>query len=220
MLALTAAAIPPAKLPAQVVVTDSIFAGPAVVTDSALRERFHDDSVGMSRSHFYKRFAAGFAGSILLHEAGHFAASYAMGFHPHLGFDKGRPTVFSGIDESSNKRQQFIISAAGLTAQNVLDEIILDVPHNRGGAFERGLLAAGIGTALFYVTIGRNSHVSDISVMARSSHLSKSQLSLIFGSVSAIHAFRMSRDHGYMHFFLAPTDYAGGLKAEISINTR
>lgn len=143
-----------------------------------------------------------------------------MGFHPHLGFDKARPTVFSGIDEGTNKRAQFIFSAAGLTVQNVLDEFVLDIPHHRGGAFERGILAGGVGTTLFYVTIGRNAPVSDISVMSRTSRLSKGQVSLIFGSVSAIDAFRMSRDHAYSHFFLAPIDRGSGLKGGISINTR
>ena len=53
-------------------------------------------------------------------------------------------------------------SAAGLTVQNLLDEVILDVPHNRGSAFERGLLGGGIGTTLFYLTIGRTGTVSDV----------------------------------------------------------
>jgi hypothetical protein len=219
-LAIAAAAISPAKLRAQIVVTDTIRAGPVGITDSALRKRFHDDSVRLGRGHFYRRFAAGFATSILLHETAHFAASYSMGFHPHLGIDKGRPTVFSGIDEGAHKRAQFIFSAAGLTVQNLVDELVLDIPHYRGGAFERGILAGGIGTTLFYVTIGRNAPVSDISVMARTSHLSKGQISLIFGSVSAIDAFRMSRNHAYSHFFLAPVDRGRSLKGGVSISTR
>jgi hypothetical protein len=219
-LAIAAAAISPAELRAQLVVTDTVHTLPLMITDSALRKRFHDDSVRLGRGHFYRRFAAGFATSILLHESAHFAASYWMGFHPHLGIDKGRPTVFSGIDEGAHKREQFIFSAAGLTVQNLLDELVLDIPHHRGGAFERGILASGIGTTLFYVTIGRNAPVSDISVMARTSHLSKGQVSLIFGSVSAIDAFRMSRNRAYSHFFLAPVDRGRGLKGGVSITTR
>ena len=103
--------------------------------------------------------------------------------------------------------------------QNLLDELVLDIPHYRGGAFERGILAAGIGTTLFYVTVGRNAPVSDISVMARTSHLSKGQVSLLFGSVAAMDAFRISRNHAYTHFFLAPVD-RGGLKGGVSISTR
>lgn len=220
VIAFAAAAIFPTETRAQVVVAHIIHGGPLVISDSALRKRFHDDSVRLGRGHFYRRFAAGFATSILLHESGHFAISYAMGFHPHLGFDKWRPTVFSGIDENTHKREQFIFSAAGLTVQNLLDELVLDIPHHRGGAFEHGILASGIGTTLFYVTIGRNASVSDISVMARTSHLSKGQVSLIFGAVSAIDAFRMSRDHAYSHFFLAPVDRGRGLKGGVSITTR
>ena len=163
--------------------------------------------------------AAGFAASILLHEAAHYTASYAMGFHPHFGFDKGRPTAFSGIDETEHRHQQFIFSAAGLTVQDILDELVLDLPHTRGGAFERGILTGGIGTTLFYITAGRNARVSDITVMARTSHLSKSQLSLIFGSVAGLHAFRISRDRHYSHFFAVPSD-RGGIKTGLSIATR
>ena len=76
--------------------------------------------------------------------------------------------------------KQFIFSAAGLTTQALINEAILDIPRSRGGAIERGILAGGIGTTLFYITIGRNGSVSDISVMARTSSLSKTQLSLIF----------------------------------------
>ena len=51
--------------------------------------------------------------------------------------------------------------------QSVIDEAILDIPHRRGSAFERGLLAGGIGTTLFYLTIGRRGSVSDVDFIAR-----------------------------------------------------
>jgi hypothetical protein len=128
-----------------------------------------------------------------------------VGAHPYIGFDKGRPTVYSGIDSNKYPHKQFLFSAAGLTTQALIDEAILDIPHSRGGAIERGILAGGIGTTLFYITIGRNGSVSDISFMARTSSLSKTQISLIFGGFSAIHAWRMSRDPRYEHFFVRPT---------------
>jgi hypothetical protein len=40
--------------------------------------------------------------------------------------------------------------------------------------------------------------------MSRTSSLSKNQLSLIFGGVSAIQAWRVSRDRRYDHFFIRP----------------
>lgn len=178
-----------------------------------------EDSVQASRGYFYRRMAAGFASSMFLHESAHFAASYLMGYHPRMGFYRLRPTVFSGIEETGHRHDQFLFSAAGVAVQELLDELILDIPHQRGGPFERGVLAGGIGTILFYVSLGRNSRVSDISVMARTSTLSKTQLSLIFGSVSALHALRIGRDHrSYCHFFLAPAD-RGGLKAGISVSS-
>jgi hypothetical protein len=154
---------------------------------------------------YWKRFAVGAGVSLLAHESAHILTSLALGFHPHIAFDNGRPTVFSGIDSNRDPHKQFLFSAAGLTTQTVIDEAILDIPHSRGGAIERGILAGGIGTTLFYVTLGRNGSVSDISFMARTSSLSKTQLSLIFGGVSAIHAFRISRDSSYAHFFVRPT---------------
>src|SRR4051812_23907536 len=46
---------------------------------------------------YWRRLAAGAATSILLHEAAHITTSYAVGGHPSFGFDKLRPTVYSGI---------------------------------------------------------------------------------------------------------------------------
>jgi hypothetical protein len=160
---------------------------------------------------YWERLALGAGVSLLAHETAHILTSLALGFHPYIGFDKGRPTVFSGIDSNQYPHDQFLFSAAGLTTQAVIDEAILDIPHSRGGAFERGLLAGGIGTTLFYVTIGRNGSVSDISVMARTGSLSKTQLSLIFGGLSAIHALRISRDSSYSHFFVRPTQNGAAL---------
>jgi hypothetical protein len=160
---------------------------------------------------YWERFALGAGVSLLAHESAHILTSLALGFHPYIALDKGRPTVFSGIDSNKYPHDQFLFSAAGLTTQALIDEAILDIPHSRGGAFERGLLAGGIGTTLFYITIGRNGSVSDISVMARTSSLSKTQLSLIFGGLSAIHALRISRDSSYAHFFVRPTQNGAAL---------
>lgn len=156
--------------------------------------------------HYWGRFALGFAGSILAHETAHLLTAYAVGSHPHIGLDRGRPTIFSGIDTRLHPHKQFLFSAAGLTTQALIDEAILDIPHTRGGAIERGILAGGIGTTLFYITIGRNASVSDITFMARTSSLSKTQLSLIFGGVSAIHAIRIARNPAYDHFFIRPAE--------------
>lgn len=155
--------------------------------------------------HYWRRFAFGFGASILAHETAHILTSIAVGAHPYIAIDRGRPTVFSGIDSNKFPHKQFLFSAAGLTTQALVDEGILDLPHSRGGAIERGILAGGIGTTLFYITLGRNGSVSDIAVMARTSSLSKAELSLIFGGVSAIHAWRISRNPRYDHFFLRPT---------------
>ncbi len=166
---------------------------------------------GSAFDNYWRRFALGFGLSLLAHESAHILTSLALGYHPHIGFDKGRPTVYSGIDSQKEPHKQFLFSSAGLTAQALIDEAILDIPHSRGGAIERGILAGGIGTTLFYITIGRNGSVSDISYMARTSSLSKTELSLIFGGFSAIHALRISRDPAYSHFFVAPTDNGLGV---------
>jgi hypothetical protein len=154
---------------------------------------------------YWRNFAFGVGASILAHETAHILTSIAVGAHPYIAFDKGRPTVFSGINSDKYPHRQFLFSAAGLTTQALINEAILDVPHSRGGAIERGILAGGIGTTLFYITLGRNGSVSDMALMARTSSLSKGQLSLIFGGVSAIHAWRIARDPRYDHFFVRPT---------------
>jgi hypothetical protein len=160
---------------------------------------------------YWKKFALGAGVSLLAHESAHILTALALGFHPYIGFDKGRPTVYSGIDSQRYPHKQFLFSAAGLTTQALMNEAILDIPHSRGGAIERGILAGGIGTTLFYITIGRNGDVSDIAFMARTSSLSKTQLSLIFGGVSAIHAVRIWRNPAYSHFFVRPTENGMGI---------
>jgi hypothetical protein len=169
--------------------------------------------------HYKLRFALGFVSSILAHESGHIIASYAVGGHPSFGFDHGRPTVYSGIDSRLDPHKQFIFSSAGLTVQTLLDETILDVPHAKGsvaGPFERGLLAGGLGTVLFYITIGRNGAVSDVSFMSRTSSLSKTQISFIYGSIAVMHAVRIHVKDRYAHFFTAPDD-TGHLRIGMSI---
>jgi hypothetical protein len=150
------------------------------------------------------RFAAGFGSSIVLHEAGHVVAAYAVGGRPSFGFDRGRPTVFSGLDADLAPDKQFIFSSAGLAVQALVDELILEMPYGRGGPFERGVLAGGIATALFYATIGRNASVSDVTFMSRTSSLSKTEASLIFASIATLHVLRISRDQRYANFFAMP----------------
>jgi hypothetical protein len=178
---------------------------------AALAQEYSTSDADKLADSYWKKFAIGAGVSLLAHESAHILTSLALGFHPYVGLDHGRPTVFSGIDSQKYPHKQFLFSAAGLTTQALIDEAILDIPHSRGGAIERGILAGGIGTTLFYITIGRNGSVSDISFMARTSSLSKTQLSLIFGGFSAIHALRMSRDPAYSHFFVRPTDNGLGV---------
>ena len=162
------------------------------------------DAQNASRHHYWRRMAAGFASSILAHEGAHLVTAVAVGGSPSVGFDKGRPTVYSGLDATTQKRQQFLFSSMGLNLQAALDEAILDVPHRGGGAFERGVLAGGIATALFYVTIGRTASVSDVDFMARTSTLSKGDITLIYGGVALMHAVRIHYDRRYANFFVRP----------------
>lgn len=154
--------------------------------------------------HYWRSVAAGFATSLLAHEAAHVITALALGAHPTFGLDKGRPTVYSGINSTKEPHKQFLFSSMGLNVQSALDETILDVPHERGSPFERGVLAGGIATALFYVTIGRTASVSDVDFMARTSSLSKTDIGLIYGGVAVLHAVRMSHDGHYADVFVRP----------------
>jgi hypothetical protein len=157
----------------------------------------------------WRSLIAGMVSSIALHEVGHIAASLSMGATPTFGFDAGRPTVYSGIDVKVDPHKQFIFSSAGLTVQSLLDEIVLDVPHadskKPASPFERGILAGGIGTTLFYLTIGRRGSVSDVEFMARTHALSATQVTLIYGSIAALHTLRITRKERYANFFMRPT---------------
>lgn len=159
----------------------------------------------MRAPRYWRPLIAGAITSILIHEAGHVGTSLALGAHPSFGFDELRPTVYSGIDSRLEPHKQFLFSSAGLNAQALLDELILDVPHGRGSPFERGLLAGGIGTTVFYLTIGRWGYVSDVDFMSRTGALNKTQITLIYGAVSALHALRISRNERYADFFVRPS---------------
>lgn len=161
------------------------------------------DSIRLA-PHYWRTFTLGAVSSILFHEVGHLTMSVAQGATPTFGFDNLRPTVFSGINSREEPRKQFYFSIAGLAIQSLLDEGILDVPHTRGGAFERGLLAGGIGTTVFYLTIGRRGSVSDVDFIARTGVMNKTQVTLLFGGIAAMHTWRIRRDPRYDHFFARP----------------
>ena len=185
-------------------------AAPRALAQSSADSAGHDSAdaprraPSASRHHYWRRMAAGFATSLLAHEGAHFVTAVAVGGRPTVGIDKGRPTVYSGLDATKQKRQQFLFSSMGLNVQALLDEAILDVPHGGGGAFERGVLAGGIATALFYVTIGRTASVSDVDFMARTSSLSKGDITIIYGGVALMHAVRIHHDGRYANFFVRP----------------
>ncbi len=153
---------------------------------------------------YWRDFSLGSAASITAHELAHIAVALALGKHPTFGFDEFRPTIYSGINSHVEPHKQFLFSAAGLTAQSLIDEAILDVPHWRGAAFERGVLAGGIATTVFYLTIGRSGSVSDVDFMARTRALTKTQITLIYGGLAAIQTLRIWRDGHYDDFFVAP----------------
>jgi len=133
--------------------------------------------------------------------------------------NEGRPTIYSGIDAKLEPGKQFVFSSAGLTVQSLIDESILDAPHDpaRAGAFERGVLTGGIATSLFYVTIGRTGSVSDVDYMARTSTLSKTTISAIFGAVALIHIWRITHDNRYAEFFARPNPL-GGMRVGVTLD--
>jgi hypothetical protein len=142
----------------------------------------------------------------------------AVGAGPTFGFDKLRPTVYSGINSQTEPHEQFLFSAAGLTIQSLIDEAILDIPHARGNAFERGMLGGGIGTTVFYLTIGRTGSVSDIDFIARVHGMTKTQCTLVFGGIAALHTVRISRNSRYANFFARPRG-DGGMDVGVHIGS-
>jgi hypothetical protein len=171
-----------------------------------------------SSGSWWTLFATGFASSILAHEGAHIAAAFAVGGRPSFGFNMGRPTIYSGIDATLEPRKQFVFSSAGLTAQSLIDEGILDAPHRsaRAGAFERGMLAGGIATSFFYVSIGRTGSVSDVDFMARTSNLNKASITAIFGGLALVQGWRITHDSRYANFFARPDPY-GGLRVGMTV---
>lgn len=162
------------------------------------------DSSARKPSHARRAWVAGAVASYLLHEAGHVGASLALGAHPRFEFDRGRPTVFSGIDMTREPHKQLVFSSMGLVVQAVIDEAVLDLPGAGDSPFARGMLASGLGTALFYITAGRNGAVSDVSLISRTSGMTKGRVSLIVGAVAALHATRFAARRGLGALFVLP----------------
>jgi hypothetical protein len=144
--------------------------------------------------------------------------SLAVGGHPSFGFDEARPTIYSGISAKVEPHKQFLFSVSGLAMQSLVDEGILDIPHQRGAAFERGILAGGIGTTLFYLTIGRRGSVSDVDFIARTHAMTKTQVTLVFGTIAATHTIRIARNPNYANFFARPRAN-GGLDLGVNLRT-
>ena len=79
------------------------------------------------------------------------------------------------------------------------------------------MLTSGIATSLFYVTIGRTGSVSDVDYMARTSTLSKTTISAIFGGVALIHIWRITHDNRYAEFFARPNPL-GGMRVGVTLD--
>jgi hypothetical protein len=186
-------------------------------------QRLRDTTASSARSgsaHWWQLFAGGFASSVLAHEGGHIVAAYVVGGRPTFGLNEGRPTIYSGIDANLEPGRQFVFSSAGLTVQSVLDEAILDAPHrpsSTASAFERGVLAGGIATSFFYVTVGRTGSVSDVDFMARTSRLSKTSITAIYGGVALLHSWRIAHNGRYAHFFARPGPF-GEMRVGVSLD--
>ena len=176
------------------------------------------DSLELSPN-YWQKFSLGATTSILLHEAAHIGMAFAVGAKPTFGFDKLRPTVYSGINSHLDPHHQYLFSIAGLTMQSLIDEGILDIPHHRGSAFERGMLGGGIGTTVFYLTLGRRGSVSDIEYIARMHGMTRAQSTLVFGGIVAMHTMRIARDSHYANFFARPRE-SGGMDVGLNIGRR
>lgn len=177
------------------------------VADTLAADTNRSAAEPLTRSFSWPKFVAGFVASLAAHESGHLITSVVVGGSPSIGLDKGRPVVHSGIDPVLNPNRQFAFSAAGMAVQLLINEAILDWPRDQpgvAGEFERGVLAGGIGTVLFYFTAGRSSPVSDVQWMADTSGLSKWTLTAIFGGVAALDVARIALKERYAHFFAFP----------------
>ena len=162
-------------------------------------------------------FAVGAVTSIAAHEASHVITSIVAGGSPGLHFDRGRPVISSGIESTVHPTRQFAFAASGMVTQFLLNELILDSPRDSGraGEFERGVLAGGVGTVVFYFTLGRNAKVSDVQQMTQNSSLSKGTLTAIFGTAAAFDVIRILSRKRYAQFLAVP-DRAGGLRLGVA----
>jgi hypothetical protein len=100
------------------------------------------------------RFLAGGATGLIVHEAGHVAASMAFDADP--GFkrlDYGPIPFFAVTHDTVSRRREYVISSAGFFAQHVANEWLLGAdPPLRGSsaAFKKGWLTFNLATSAVY----------------------------------------------------------------------
>ena len=121
--------------------------------------------------------------------------------------DSGRPVIRSGIDPNADPAGPFAFSAAGMGTQLPINEVVFLLPHRapRASAFEYGLMAGGIGTVAFYLSVGRSSEVGDVQQMVQHSGLSTWGVTAIFGGVALAEIVRLALSKRYLNFFATPT---------------
>ena len=115
------------------------------------------------RATYWRRMAAGFATSILAHEAAHCRHRRGRRRPPHLRLEQGTAYGLLGARRGHPEAPAIPLLQHG--AQRPGAPRRGDSRRAASGrrAFERGVLAGGIATALFYVTIGRTASVSDVT---------------------------------------------------------
>src|SRR5438477_297857 len=85
--------------------------------------RFATGEAAASNDSYWRRFALGFGASILAHESAHVVSSLLMGFHPHVGLDRGRPTIFSCGRPRTDWESASAIDRNGVYSLNELNRI-------------------------------------------------------------------------------------------------
>lgn len=102
------------------------------------------------------KFLAGGLAGLTVHESGHVATSAMFGAHPGT-----KPINYAGIPffavthEPVSRKQEFIISSAGLWLQHAGSELILSTRPNirtESAPFLKGMLAFNTATSAVYAT--------------------------------------------------------------------
>lgn len=137
------------------------------------------------------KFALGFVGGIVAHEAGHYAVATSKGYK--VSHD-GLSIVYPGAKFTDSAH--FQIASAGFQTQWLLAELVLRDGNGKEmngplGNFGAGIVCAHLGITLAYLTVLKDHKLGDIAGTAQATGRTNNQIALALVVPGVLDAWRL-----------------------------